>query len=71
MGIPYHPGIKTTVDGMVTRILSRQGQSPKNAVKVQDYGNSVLDWRDVLLVDIMSQGTTMNSGAYYATLRKL
>ncbi|GFV47324.1 hypothetical protein TNCV_4829801 [Trichonephila clavipes] len=42
MGIPYHPGIKATVDGMETHILSRQGQSQTNAVKAQDYGNSVL-----------------------------
>ncbi|GFR30198.1 hypothetical protein TNCT_460831 [Trichonephila clavata] len=42
MGIPYHPGIKATVDGIATHILSRQGQSQTNAVKAQDYGNSVL-----------------------------
>ncbi|GFV26807.1 zinc finger MYM-type protein 1 [Trichonephila clavipes] len=42
MGIPYHPGIKATVDGMATPILSRQGQIQTNAVKAQDYGNSVL-----------------------------
>ncbi|GFU45954.1 hypothetical protein TNCV_5102521 [Trichonephila clavipes] len=41
MGIPYHPGIKATVDGMA-HILSRQGQSQTNAVKAQEYGNSVL-----------------------------
>ncbi|GFX72952.1 hypothetical protein TNCV_2813921 [Trichonephila clavipes] len=40
MGIPYKPGIKTTVEEMAMRILSCQGQT--NAVKAQDYGNSVL-----------------------------
>ncbi|GFV41178.1 HTH_48 domain-containing protein [Trichonephila clavipes] len=35
-------GIKATVDEMATHILSRQDQSQTNAVKVQDYGNSVL-----------------------------
>ncbi|GFV11175.1 histone-lysine N-methyltransferase SETMAR [Trichonephila clavipes] len=42
MGIPYHPGIKATVDGMATHILYRQDQSQTNAVKAQNYGNSVL-----------------------------
>ncbi|GFR27783.1 hypothetical protein TNCT_233771 [Trichonephila clavata] len=42
MGVPYHPGIKAAVDGMVPHILSRQGQSQTNGVKAQDYGNSVL-----------------------------
>ncbi|GFT94640.1 hypothetical protein TNCV_1990671 [Trichonephila clavipes] len=42
MGIPYHPGIKATVDGMATHILSRQSERQTNAVKAQDYGNSVL-----------------------------
>ncbi|GFV99940.1 hypothetical protein TNCV_3567311 [Trichonephila clavipes] len=42
MGVPYHPGIKATVDGMATHILSRQGQIQINAVKTQDNGNSVL-----------------------------
>ncbi|GFT22088.1 hypothetical protein TNCV_3271431 [Trichonephila clavipes] len=42
MGIPYQPGIKATVDGMATYILSRQGQSQTNAIKAQDYANSVL-----------------------------
>ncbi|GFW73145.1 histone-lysine N-methyltransferase SETMAR [Trichonephila clavipes] len=40
--ILYHPGIKATVNGMATHILSRQGQSQTNAVKAQDYSNSVL-----------------------------
>ncbi|GFU93363.1 uncharacterized protein TNCV_1860931 [Trichonephila clavipes] len=35
-------GIKATVDGMATHILFRQGQIQTNAVKAQDYGNSVL-----------------------------
>ncbi|GFU91186.1 hypothetical protein TNCV_4925161 [Trichonephila clavipes] len=43
MGIPYHPGIKATVYVMATHILFRQGQSQTNAVKAQDYGNSVLE----------------------------
>ncbi|GFT33572.1 hypothetical protein TNCV_4381591 [Trichonephila clavipes] len=42
MSIPYHHEIKAIVDGMVTHILSRQGQSQTNAIKTQDYGNSVL-----------------------------
>ncbi|GFW28607.1 hypothetical protein TNCV_2317551 [Trichonephila clavipes] len=42
MGIPYHPEIKGTVDGIATHILSLQGQSQINAVKAQDYGNNVL-----------------------------
>ncbi|GFR27068.1 hypothetical protein TNCT_652001 [Trichonephila clavata] len=42
MGIPYHPGIKAIVDGMATRMLSRQGQSQTNSFEAQDYGNSVL-----------------------------
>ncbi|GFW61915.1 hypothetical protein TNCV_4669401 [Trichonephila clavipes] len=42
MGIPYHPGIKATVYGMATHILSCQGQSLTNSVKAKDYGNSVL-----------------------------
>ncbi|GFS71994.1 hypothetical protein TNCV_2676591 [Trichonephila clavipes] len=42
MGIPYHLGIKATVYGLATHILSCQGQSPTNAAKVQDYDNSVL-----------------------------
>ncbi|GFY30962.1 uncharacterized protein TNCV_1629351 [Trichonephila clavipes] len=41
-GVTYHPGIKATVNGMATHIFSRQGQRQINAVKAQDYGNSVL-----------------------------
>ncbi|GFS53956.1 hypothetical protein TNCV_3761751 [Trichonephila clavipes] len=42
MGVPYDPGIKATVDGMMTHILSGQGQNQTNSFKVQDYGNSAL-----------------------------
>ncbi|GFY27566.1 hypothetical protein TNCV_910171 [Trichonephila clavipes] len=42
MCIPYHPGIKATIDGIATHILSHQEQSQTNAVKAQDYDNSVL-----------------------------
>ncbi|GFU04010.1 hypothetical protein TNCV_3214741 [Trichonephila clavipes] len=42
MGIAYHPGIKGTVDGIATHILSLPGESQVNAVKAQDYGNNVL-----------------------------
>ncbi|GFV69929.1 hypothetical protein TNCV_1982961 [Trichonephila clavipes] len=44
MGIPYHPGIKATADGMATHILSchGHGQSQTNAVNAQDNRNSVL-----------------------------
>ncbi|GFU88658.1 hypothetical protein TNCV_4443351 [Trichonephila clavipes] len=42
MGVPCHPGIKATIDGIATHILPRQGQSQTNAVKTQDYANSVL-----------------------------
>ncbi|GFW27277.1 hypothetical protein TNCV_2831771 [Trichonephila clavipes] len=47
MGIPYHPGFKAPFDGMATLIISCQGQSQTNPVKVQDYGNSALGpmWR--------------------------
>ncbi|GFU67125.1 histone-lysine N-methyltransferase SETMAR [Trichonephila clavipes] len=68
MGIPYHPGIKATVDGMATHILSRQGQSQTNAVKEQDY---VLGPTRCFLVGRMPQGTTIHSGAYFTTVRKL
>ncbi|GFV02943.1 hypothetical protein TNCV_2744061 [Trichonephila clavipes] len=56
---------------MVTHILSLQGQSQTNAVKTQDYENSVLRPACILRVDFMPQGTTINSGAYCPTLRKL
>ncbi|GFW36161.1 hypothetical protein TNCV_4930231 [Trichonephila clavipes] len=42
MGMSYHPGIKAIVDGMAAHIRSRQSQSRTNAVKAQDYNNSVL-----------------------------
>ncbi|GFX40490.1 hypothetical protein TNCV_1413001 [Trichonephila clavipes] len=42
MGIPYHAGIKGTVDGIVTHILSRQIQSETNTAKAQDHGTSVV-----------------------------
>ncbi|GFY27568.1 hypothetical protein TNCV_910191 [Trichonephila clavipes] len=42
MCIPYHPGIKATIDGIATHILSHQEQSQTNAVKAQDYDNSFL-----------------------------
>ncbi|GFS84174.1 mariner Mos1 transposase [Trichonephila clavipes] len=71
MGIPYLPGIKATVDEMPTPIISRQGQSQTNTVKVQDYGNSVFNQRVVLLMNFMPQGTTFNSGVYCTILRKL
>ncbi|GFT05592.1 hypothetical protein TNCV_1044621 [Trichonephila clavipes] len=41
MNIRYHPGIKANVNGMTAHILSCEGQSQTNAVKAQDYGNSV------------------------------
>ncbi|GFU86549.1 hypothetical protein TNCV_4479851 [Trichonephila clavipes] len=70
MGIPYHPGIKSTFDGMATHILSRQGQSQTNAVKVQNYMATMFwDRCGVLLIDFMRQETKINSGAYCATLR--
>ncbi|GFR24804.1 hypothetical protein TNCT_119461, partial [Trichonephila clavata] len=71
MGIPSHPGIKATVDGRVTYILSRQGQSQTNAFKVQDYSNSVLRPARCIAGEFIPQGTTINSGAYCTTLRKL
>ncbi|GFS83321.1 histone-lysine N-methyltransferase SETMAR [Trichonephila clavipes] len=37
MGIPYHSGIKSTVDGIATHIISRQVQSQTNNAKT---GNS-------------------------------
>ncbi|GFT48788.1 hypothetical protein TNCV_595421 [Trichonephila clavipes] len=40
--VSHHPGIKATVYGMATHILSRQGQSQINAGKAQDYGTSIL-----------------------------
>ncbi|GFX61712.1 hypothetical protein TNCV_2591551 [Trichonephila clavipes] len=33
MGIPYHPGIKATVDRMEIRVLTRQGLSQTNVAK--------------------------------------
>ncbi|GFS68378.1 hypothetical protein TNCV_3000591 [Trichonephila clavipes] len=42
MSTPYHPGIKARADGIATHILSSLGQSQTNAVKAQDYKNSVL-----------------------------
>ncbi|GFX49680.1 hypothetical protein TNCV_1637181 [Trichonephila clavipes] len=57
---------------MAKHILSRQGQSQTNSVKVKYFGNNVLKpTRCFAVVDFMSQGTTINSGAYYATLQKL
>ncbi|GFX17745.1 hypothetical protein TNCV_475451 [Trichonephila clavipes] len=38
------PGIKATIDGMITHIIFRQGQDQTNAAKVQDYGNSGKAW---------------------------
>ncbi|GFW38700.1 putative histone-lysine n-methyltransferase setmar-like protein [Trichonephila clavipes] len=71
MSIPYHPGIKATVNGMATHILSRQGQSQTNAVKRKIMATVFWNCRNVLLVDFMPQGTLINSSAYCATLRKL
>ncbi|GFT52963.1 mariner Mos1 transposase [Trichonephila clavipes] len=71
MGIPYHPGMKATVYGMATHNLSRQGKSQTNSVKAQDYGNSVLGPVRCFLVVFLPQGTTINSCANDATLRKL
>ncbi|GFV10484.1 mariner Mos1 transposase [Trichonephila clavipes] len=75
MGIPYHPGIKTTIDGMAAHILSCQGHSQTNVVKGQDYGNSVLRparcFAGGLYATKKKKGMTINSGAYCATLRKL
>ncbi|GFY35006.1 hypothetical protein TNCV_5043821 [Trichonephila clavipes] len=70
MGIPYHLRIKATVDGMTTHILSRQGQT--NAVKAQDYGNSVLEPARCVCVFCWwilyhKKVTTINSGAYYGS----
>ncbi|GFS83029.1 histone-lysine N-methyltransferase SETMAR [Trichonephila clavipes] len=71
MVIPYHPRIKTTVDGMETHILSCQGQSQTNAVKAQDYGSSVLGPTRYSAGELKLQGTGINTDAYIATLRKL
>ncbi|GFU49639.1 hypothetical protein TNCV_3646841 [Trichonephila clavipes] len=72
MGIPYHAGIKGTVDGIATHILSRHDQSQTNAVKAQDYGNSILGPARCFAGGLyMPQGTTVNSGVYCVTLWKL
>ncbi|GFT54281.1 hypothetical protein TNCV_2467831 [Trichonephila clavipes] len=62
---------------MATHILSRQGQSQTKAVKAKQklskrkiIATAFWDKRNVLLADFMPQGTTINSGAYCATLRK-
>ncbi|GFV04666.1 hypothetical protein TNCV_1389971, partial [Trichonephila clavipes] len=39
MGIPYHPVIKATVDGMATHILYRHSQRQAIAAKAQVYFN--------------------------------
>ncbi|GFU56247.1 histone-lysine N-methyltransferase SETMAR [Trichonephila clavipes] len=46
-------------------------RSQTNAVKAQDYGNSVLGPAQCFAGGLNAQGTTTNSGAYCATLRKL
>ncbi|GFW71325.1 hypothetical protein TNCV_537431 [Trichonephila clavipes] len=43
-------------------ILPRQGHIQTNAVKAQEYGNSVLDRRGALLVDFMPQAKTICLG---------
>ncbi|GFT10822.1 hypothetical protein TNCV_1944551 [Trichonephila clavipes] len=40
MGIPYHPGMKATVDGMATHILYRHSQRQAIAAKAQVYFNN-------------------------------
>ncbi|GFX81746.1 uncharacterized protein TNCV_317501 [Trichonephila clavipes] len=72
MGIPYHPGIKATVDGMATHVLSLQGQSQTNTVKAQDYGNSVRGPARCFACGLfMPLRTSINSSAYCKTLQKL
>ncbi|GFV88682.1 hypothetical protein TNCV_1594021 [Trichonephila clavipes] len=67
-----NPGIKVSVDGMATDILSRQGQSQKNAVNALDYGNSVLGPAWCFAGGLYAaKEITINSGDYCATLRKL
>ncbi|GFX50119.1 HTH_48 domain-containing protein [Trichonephila clavipes] len=64
---PRNPSIH-----ILPHILSRQGQSQTNSVKVQDYGSSVLgQTRCFTILDFGPQGTTINSFAYFATVRKL
>ncbi|GFY11039.1 hypothetical protein TNCV_4470261 [Trichonephila clavipes] len=71
MDIPYCPGIKATVYGMATHILSRHGQSQTKAVKAQDYGNSVLGSARCFVGGLYAtKGTTINSDAHCATLPK-
>ncbi|GFX00445.1 hypothetical protein TNCV_2090951 [Trichonephila clavipes] len=70
LGTPL--GIKATVDGMVTHILSHQDQSQTNSVKAQDYANSVLRTARCFAGELYATpGTTINSSACCATLRKL
>ncbi|GFX66910.1 uncharacterized protein TNCV_999491 [Trichonephila clavipes] len=72
MSIPYLPGIKAKVYGMVSHILSRQGQIQTNAIKAQGYGNSVLGPARCFAGGLfMPQGTTINSGAYCGNLLKI
>ncbi|GFU46073.1 hypothetical protein TNCV_2309141 [Trichonephila clavipes] len=71
MGMPYHPGIKVAVDGTVTDILSRQGQTKQTLSRRMIMTTVFWDWRGVFLVDFMPQGTTINSDIYCVTLQKL
>ncbi|GFU67289.1 uncharacterized protein TNCV_3556151 [Trichonephila clavipes] len=64
MDIPYLP---ITPDGMVTHILSCQGQSQKTLSKSKIMAAEFWNWRGVFLLDLMPQET----GAYCAILRKL
>ncbi|GFX42426.1 histone-lysine N-methyltransferase SETMAR [Trichonephila clavipes] len=66
-----YPGIKATIDGMATHILSRQGQSRTNVVKAQVYGNSALGPAWCFAGLKTTQGTPISSNAYCANLRKL
>ncbi|GFV11823.1 hypothetical protein TNCV_4888871 [Trichonephila clavipes] len=65
MCIPYHPGIKATIDGIATHILSHQEQSQTNAVKAQDYDNSVLGSAQCFAGGLRPQeGTTISCSGF-------
>ncbi|GFV52547.1 hypothetical protein TNCV_1918651 [Trichonephila clavipes] len=69
MGILYHTRIKATVDGMATSLIKIKAIQMVSKHKIM----ATLFWVQcsVLLVDLIPQGTTINSGVYCATLRKL